>query len=353
MEVPLVTIADVARAAGVSKSAVSKVLLGGGGKTTVVGKQTALRVRQAAEELNYRPNRVAQQLASKRNDIIGVIIDSQCCSLYNNIMATIEHETFRAGRRLQVGLVHDNFQAIEQYVGDLLGYGIQNVICLAHYYDFAEQVPPLFAEFRNVLFINPPMSEVPQSFVSPDYYGNFRLLVDHLISLGHRRILYAKTAYDTPDCRQRVQALRDALAQADLPFEEAFVYGQALGEIDSQTLMNRFLDDVLPLKPDALILGNATAIAWAFKLLPQRGLRIPEDIAIAGMDAWPASQAQTPAITVIDNNFKAIAECAVAVICAGIEAESPALIQKYIPGTLLRGESCGETLARVCGARQG
>jgi LacI family transcriptional regulator len=335
-----ITLADVAKAAGVSKSAVSKVLLGGGGKTTVVGDKTARRVRLAARRLRYRPNRIAQQLVRRRSDIIGVVLDSQCCALYNNIVAAIQFDTYRIGRRVQVGLVHDSFDAIRGYVDDMLGYGIQNVICLAHAYnDFGADVPPLFSEFENVLFVNPPMAESPFGFVSPDYYGNFRLLADHLLRLGRRRVVYAKTAYDSLDCRQRARALRDAYAAFGVPFEEGFVYGEPLREIDTRELAERFLADVLPLAPDALIIGNSIAIAWCIRLLAERGLRVPEDIAIAGMDAWPGCQALMPSITAIDNHFAVVAHRAVELICRP-EGERPA-VREYIPGSLVVGASCG------------
>ena len=94
----MVTLSEIAREAGVSKSTVSKALLGGGGKTTKVSDRTVRLVRETADKLGYRPNLVAQQLAHRKNDIIGVIIDSQCCGLYNNIMAAIEKRIFLSGR---------------------------------------------------------------------------------------------------------------------------------------------------------------------------------------------------------------------------------------------------------------
>ena len=72
----MVTLSEIAREAGVSKSTVSKALLGGGGKTTKVSDRTVRLVRETADKLGYRPNLVAQQLAHRKNDIIGVIIDS-------------------------------------------------------------------------------------------------------------------------------------------------------------------------------------------------------------------------------------------------------------------------------------
>ena len=276
----MVTLSEIAREAGVSKSTVSKALLGGGGKTTKVSDRTVRLVRETADKLGYRPNLVAQQLAHRKNDIIGVIIDSQCCGLYNNIMAAIEKRIFLSGRRLQIGLVHDSFDTIRRYVDDLLGYNIESVICLAHYYDFAATIPPLFKPFRNVLFINPPLSREPFSFVSPDYYGNFRLAVDALLRRGHRRIVYAKTAYDTPDCHARLRAYRDAHASAGLPVDEELIYCKPLREIDTPELVETFLDDVLPLRPDALLLGNPTTSGVCLKQLRKRGLAVPGDLSL-------------------------------------------------------------------------
>ena len=336
----MVTLSEIAREAGVSKSTVSKALLGGGGKTTKVSDRTVRLVRETADKLGYRPNLVAQQLAHRKNDIIGVIIDSQCCGLYNNIMAAIEKRIFLSGRRLQIGLVHDSFDTIRRYVDDLLGYNIESVICLAHYYDFAATIPPLFKPFRNVLFINPPLSREPFSFVSPDYYGNFRLAVDALLRRGHRRIVYAKPAYDTPDCHARLRAYRDAHASAGLPVDEELIYCKPLREIDTPELVETFLDDVLPLRPDALLLGNPTTIGFCLKQLRKRGLAVPGDLSIVGMDDWPTAEAFTPEIAAISNNYDAVAERAVEIITRNQKLDQPELIQEYIPGAFIERGSC-------------
>ncbi len=338
----MVTLTEVAKAAGVSRSAVSKALLGGGGKTTKVSEKNIIKIRETAEKLGYRPNLLAQQLANKRNDIIGVIIDSQCCGLYNNIMATIERLTFNSGSRIQVGLVHDSYDAIRKYVDDLLGYNIQSVICLAHYYKFAEEIPPLFKPFKNALFISKPMTDEKFSFVSPDYYGTFYEATEYLLKKGHRRIIFAKTAYDTYDARVRAQAFRDAHHKCGVAFDERLIYSKALSEIDTPELVDELLQDVLPLRPDALILGNSVTINWCIRKLKERGIRVPEDISIIGMDSWSGSEATTPSITVIDNNYEEIARKAVEIIRSNAESDTPVLQEIFIKGSLIKRESCNK-----------
>ena len=335
-----VTLSEVAKVAGMSKSAVSKALLGGGGKTTKVSEKNILRIREIADSLGYRPNLIAQQLAHRRNDIIGAIIDSQCCTLYNNIMSTIEHHTFVSGRRLQVGLVHDSYEAIKRYVDDLLGYGVESVICLAHYYPFADRIPPLFRPFKNTLFISKPMTDEKFSFVSPDYYANFRLAADYLLELNRRRIIFAKVNYRTFDAEVREQALRDAYRDYGATMRDEFIYKEPLGEINTRELTEKMLDDILPLKPDALILGNAVTIQWCLRLLPERGFRVPEDISIVGMDDWNSSKILIPSVTTIDNNYAAIGRRAVEIINANAAQEQPAFYQEFIRGQLCIGTSC-------------
>lgn len=336
----MITLSDVAKAAGVSPSAVSKALLGGGGKTTRVSEEKVRRIRETAERLGYRPNLMAQRLARKRQDIIGLIVDSQCCHLYSSIMSTIEQQTCRAGYRLQVGLVHDNLDAIKRYVDDLLGYNIQNVICLAHYYDFSTEIPRLFKPFANPLFIGRPMTDEKFSFVSPDYYANFCQAMEYLFSLNRTKTVFVKTVYTTYDMEVRAQAFRDMHRKHGIPFEESQIYCGPVFECNTPELMTLLLDEILPMHPDSLILGSAEATLLAIRMLRGRGIRVPEDISIIGMEAWSGCSAVIPSITVMDNNPHQIAVETINAIIRNMEGRKPEIREIFVRGQLIPGESC-------------
>ena len=336
----MITQADVAKAAGVSQSAVSKALLGGGGKTTKVSEKMVEHIRNVAKNLGYCPNLLAQRLARNTQNVIGIIIDSCCCGLYTDIMIEIERLATQAGYRLQVGLVHDSLANIETYVNDFLGYGIQNIICFAHYYDFAEQVPPLFDRFRNPVFISKPMTSKKFAFVSPDYYANFYEAVDYLLKEGHRKIIYAKTAYDTYDARVRVQALRDAYAKHHLPLDEAQIFCKPLRNMDTPELMTQLLDDILPLKPDAIIVGGQTCINLCIRQLKERGLRVPEDISIVSLDCWPGHRYCIPNVTTINNEFMTIAHETFKLVIENVGKRRRCTKEIFIRGHLDLGETC-------------
>ena len=336
----MITLMDVARAAGVSRSAVSKALLGGGGQTTKVSYEKILHIRKVAQQLGYRPNLIAQRLASPRQNIIGLIVDSQCCNLYRDVLSSIEHLTSESGFRIQVGLVHDNFEVIRRYVDDFLGYDIQNIICLAHYYDFAEKVPPLFRAFRNPVFISKPMTDEPFSFVSPDYYATFYDGVSRLLAMGHRRIIFVKTVYCTYDAEIRAKAFRDAHRDAGVPMTEDQIYRKPVYELDSNDLMTRFLDDVLPMHPDAFILGSKNGVTLCIRHLAERGIAVPKDLSLMAMENWHSSSSLIPSIAVMDNNADAIAEETFKLIIGNIGKDHPETRQIFVKGHIIPGESC-------------
>ncbi|WP_176012915.1 LacI family DNA-binding transcriptional regulator [Victivallis sp. Marseille-Q1083] len=333
---------DIAEATGVSLMTVSQAL-NPRPNSVRVSTHTRNKVLAAAKEMGYRPNLFAQRLVSRRTDIIGLVIDTEASHIYKNIMAEVERLTFEAGLRLQVGMVHDRFEAIKQYVDDFLGYGIENVLCFAHSYEFSDQVLPLFDPFDDALFISQPSSDNRYAFVSPDYYHNFLEAMRYLLQLGHRRIIFVKSNYDTIDCRLRAKAYRDAHLELGLLPDETLIYSKPLPFLNALPVVDRLLDELLPQRPDALILGNDEAVIWTMKGLRQRGLRIPEDLSILSMDFGSLSMGITPEITSIDNRHQEIARRAVEVVCHNAkrgEQEGKWLVQENIPGRLVLGNSC-------------
>lgn len=335
----MITQADVAKVAGVSQSAVSKALLGGGGKTTKVSEKVAEHIRNVAESLGYRPNLLAQRLVRSTQNVIGIIIDSCCCGLYTEIMNEISTLATQAGYRLQIGLVHDSLESIETYVNDFLGYDIQNIICFAHYYDFGDQVPPLFAKFRNPVFISKPMTTEKFAFVTPDYYANFYEAADYLLNQGHRKIVYAKLAYNTYDAQMRAQALRDVYAKHHLPFDEEQIFSKQLDLADTPEFVSQLLDNILPMHPDALIVGGQSSINLCIRQLKERGLSVPEDISIIALDCWPGHAYCIPYVTTINNEFMEIAQKAFRILIGNIGKKRRSTKEVFVRGHLDVGET--------------
>lgn len=278
------TLNDIAKAAGVSVSAVSKVLLGGGGKTTRVGLERANHIKTIAAHLNYRPNLVARCLSRQRNDMIGVIIDSQN-DLLQIQLSFLERLAYTQNLLLHVGLVHNDINSIRTYARCFLDYGIKDVLVFAHSYPgFGKNVPELFSAFQNPVFIGRPMNKTKGSYVGLDFYESYRTAVKYLYSLGYRRIFWYRTKYEDMENRCRHEGFKKGCEECGMENNE-FCYrsGKEFTDIEnnySSDWAAQFLDNVLPKNPDVLLVPNTMLATHCLHESAKRGLKVPENIGV-------------------------------------------------------------------------
>lgn len=300
-----------------------------------VSKATAEKIHETAKRLNYRPNLIARQLAEKRNNIIGIIIDSQAPVLWRRVMMKIEENATQNGFRIQIGLVHNSLESIKRYINDFVAYGINNIICVSHDYpEFREIIPPLFKIFPNVVFINKPYAYPEASYVSPDYDAIFRKSFEYLLRIGCKRIVTCANIR-----LNKVHA--DVFKERNLLWNDKFIIRVA--QITRYEHALEFIDKVLLLKPDALIVGSDEAAMWCCRVLNEKGFAIPDDISILSTSKWPVGEAFKPAITAIDYDYETIAKKAVDIIMENSKAGDERKIRQYkelIPGQLIVMESC-------------
>ena len=329
-----ITLSDIAKETGVSVMTVSQVL--NPRKSSVrVSKETAERINKTAKRLNYRPNLVARQLAGKSNNVIGIIIDSQPGVLWQRVLCQIEKSATEQGFRIQIGLIHDNLNSIKKYIDDFVGYGITNIICMAHTYpEYCTEIPELFRIFPNVVFIEKPQAFTEASFVSPDYDTIFMEAIEYLLDQGNKRIVCCNN-------RNIGQVHKAAYEKHGLEWDEKFI--RDIMYLDRHEYVIEFLENVLPLKPDALVVGSDESAMWCCRVLNEKGLRVPEDISILSTSKWALGDAFEPAITAIDYDYEKIAIRAVEIIIENSKISDKRKNKQYkelIPAKLVIRESC-------------
>jgi DNA-binding LacI/PurR family transcriptional regulator len=331
-----VTLSDIANAVGVSVMTVSQVL--NPRKSSVrVSEETASRINKAARRLNYRPNLVARQLAGKSNNVIGIIVDSQTSELWQRVLRQIEESATAQGFRIQIGLIHDNLNSIKKYIDDFVGYGITNIICMAHTYpEYCEEIPKLFNIFPNIVFIEEPKGFPEAPFVSPDYDTVFKEGIDYLLNLGHKRIVCCEN-------RNIGRILKTAYKERGLEWKDELIY--KILYLNRYEYVLKFIEDVLPLEPDALIVGSDESAMWCCRVLKEKGLKVPEDISILSTSKWSLGDAFEPAITSVDYEYEKIAKRAVEMIVENSMISDKRKLNEYkefIPAQLVIRESCGK-----------
>ena len=295
------TLKDVAREAGVSVMTVSYVL--NGKKLNHASEENQRRIFAAADKLSYRPNLNARRLVAPKNNLIGLLIDSQAPAFYKDVMMKLERISFTKGYRLQIGMMHEDLQSIRHYVDDFLGSGIDSVICLSHNYpEFGGQIPVLFESFKHVVFLEEPQQPTHFPVVAADHYTNYFNAVSELLRRGRRRIFSCRRHYyDRAFCEGR-RGLFAAYKAAGIPAEEHFWWSFDSNSWHDSEITIRELAKILPQSPDALIIEEDESMFWTLRALNKQGYKVPQDIALFSANLSRYGKAATPGFSGFDYN---------------------------------------------------
>jgi DNA-binding LacI/PurR family transcriptional regulator len=280
-----VTSLDVARRAGVSQSAVSRVFTPGASAS----KRTIEKVRRAAAELGYRPNVLARSLITGRSRIIGLVVAYLENYFYPEVVERLSVALQEQGYHVLVFMAAPTVEDVEGVLQEILDYQVDGIVLASVSMSsiLAEQCQSL--DIPVVLF-NRDQDDPRLSSVTTDNRAGGRALADLLVSLGHQRIAYIAGFEGASTQRDRELGFREGLVAAG---QELFARG--VGNFQhplAQEAARRMFDRTTP--PDAVFVCNDhMAFAVMDVIRFELGLRIPEDVSVVGFDdvppaAWPA-----------------------------------------------------------------
>lgn len=299
-----ITSQDVADRAGVSRTTVSFVL--NNVKEANISEETRQRVLMAAEELEYVPDAAAQALASGRTQTVGMVFRT-----YSHNTADLAHMQIlqglmevanQSGVRLLVDIVNERDTA-DIYVNLSRNNRIDGLILSDPRVDDQALYDLLNDGFPVVL-----LGRLPGIKVSSVEFANragARAAVDHLLGQGHSRIGFVGYApLSFTGVTERLQGYQDALAAADIAFDETLVrYGDRMPGTGLAAITS--LLEVSEL-PTAIFISSDVLAFPALAAIRQHGLRIPEDIAVVGFDDHPLAQYAAPPLTTVRLSFEAM-----------------------------------------------
>jgi len=304
-----VRIVDIAREAGVSAAVVTKVLSGSSG-TIRVGREKAELVRKIAQHLNYQPNIIARALVGGKSKIIGVYIDSLAPGTYFRTLAGIEHYLSKEGYRMMIAESHDDMGKITDAYNTFIQYGVDGVILISHDYpQFAEDVQKRLVNLEKAVFVGAPLIG-NAVHVNIDFAGGAEIAVRHLIERGKRRLGIMISDEGTAALRLRAEGFRNATEQAGTKIECALIHTFHSLPV-AEYVLDTFENFIRPNRIDGLIAANDLNAAYMQRMLVSHGLRVPQDVALIGLDNMDFSAALSPALTTIDENCNQTAQHAV------------------------------------------
>ncbi len=284
------TIFDVAKRANVSIGTVSRVL----NKRDRVSAETRERVLLAIRELDYHSNAFAQGLASQQTDTIGLVIPQVNDPFYFGIVRGIEDTVTAADYSLLIA--SQPHHTSENHYMRLFRRGHVDALILTAIDVFADELQEMTKSGLPVILIQQYAGK-QVSAVQADNYGGACAMTEHLLGHGYRRIAFITGTDHTPDNKERLRGFRDTLAAHGLELPETLIFRGDYLRGSGSAAMQQILD--LPERPDAVFAGNDQMAADAIVAAQERGLRVPEDLAVVGFDDVPLASYMSPALTTV------------------------------------------------------
>ncbi len=332
----MASLKDISKVCGVSVATVSKAL----NNHTDIGEETRAHIKKVAKEMGYSPNLSARALKTNRTYGIGVLFVDEATS----------------------GLTHDHFAAVLdsfKRTAEKGGYDITFINCfreredrmtyLEHCrYRGFDGVMLACIDFSDSEVIELVQSDIPvvtidhifnnRIAVLSDNVNGIRDLVEFIYHKGHRKIAYIHGA-DSAVTKNRVSSFYRTMEMLGLEVPDEYIREAAYRDtVTTYAMTNQLLD--LPNPPTCIIFPDDFAAFGGINAIRERGLRIPEDISVAGYDGIPAARHLEPQLTTVKQDAEQIGCVAARQLISLIERPKSTIVEQIIiPGAVLEGRS--------------
>lgn len=333
------TIRDIARLSGLSKSTVSLVL----NDSPKVDPATRRRVLEVMRHHNYVPNFAATALAKGDTGLIGMIVPG----LTWRFMANINYGVAKVVEDTKYEIVlftSTNERDYDSVVDRILSSGLSaGLLVVTHDEQPLDRLADLHRAGMPIVLIDTVGAENALPSVGADNYAGGLAAGRHLIGLGHRRIACILGPVDSPFVRERRRGLRDALTEAGIAHDPAL---EAETDFEHQIIRERTRELMaLPTgrRPTAIFAFHDSAAFTLLDTLAEQGLRVPEDVSVIGFNDIDAASHVRPALTTIRQPFTDMGRQAARLLLAALDpADDTATDQHLIlPTELIVRDSTG------------
>lgn len=332
----MVTMADVAKRAGVTKQTVSNVVR----RRMVVSAETKARVEAAIAELGYTPNLVARSLSTGTTMTIGFIVPTIANPFYSEVVEEVETLLEERGYHLLLATTRGDGERARRHLTTLSNRSV-DALLVAGDFDLDAHLPPQAAwGFPVVLCaweIDPP-DTLP--VVTVDYEKAGYLAGRHLRELGHRHLAVIA---DLPAHRVRVAGARRAFSEDGITVPDGAVFAAPGATPESGYEAARHaLPELLTTGRVTAVFTSTDAIALGvMEAVRQQGLRVPEDISVVGIDDIPQAAHAHPPLTTVALPKRQMAREATELLWRGIADDRPAAPSLTLlrPEVLVRSSS--------------
>ncbi len=337
----MVTIKEIAVLAQVSRSTVSRVLT----NNPNVSEETRMRVKQVVEQINYHPNIAARRLAGGHTGVIGLLVPMGVSTLFKDpyfsmIVQGVSAACNSIDHTVVLWLAEPEFErrTIRQF---LHNHVIDGAIIASNLIDDPLLEGLIEINLPFILIGRHPSSE-KVSYVDVDNRKGALEMTSYLARAGFTRIATITGPLNMIAGLDRLAGYKKALRHYHLPVQPELITEADFTEQGGYEAMTR----LLPAQPEAVFVASDTMALGAMRSVQEAGLRVPEDISIAGYDDMPFAASSTPPLTTVRQPIQQCGEIAAQTLIDMIDHPSANHHHMILPTELVLRSSCGAPKSR-------
>ena len=283
---------EVAKLADVSIATVSRLV----NSDSRVKEKTRQIVLSAMHKLGYQPNSIAQSLATRTSNSVGVLVSELHGAFYGAMLSAIEETLRAAGKFVLVATGHNREDQEREGIRFLVGRNCDALI--VHVSGLSDKFLVEHNKSKTpIVVVNRKVRGIADRCFSLDNEVGGYLAARSLLEAQHRRIAYISGPLGWTDAQQRLQGHKRALAEARVPFDERLLYEGDFHETGGSRALNHLLGTGIPFT--AVVCANDESAAGAMSAAHDRGLKLPDELSIVGFDDAPISRYVYPKLSTV------------------------------------------------------
>ena len=330
------TLEEVARIAGVSRSTVSRVV----NDEPNVSAEVRQRVRRVVEEMGYHPNAAARSLASRHSQTLGAVIPQAMNTVFVDpffpyVLRGLAEAANESDYHLMLSMV-DRPMEEDFYRRALRSQLLDGVIIVSALLD-DPLVPRLLRDHIPFVTIGRHLYEADVNYVDTDNVRGARTATEHLLRQGRQRVATITGPLNMVPGLDRREGYRAALRAANMPIDEDLIVEGDFSEAGGFSAMQR----LLPLEPDAVFIASDLMAVGALRAISQAGRRVPEDVALVSFDDAPIATYTDPPLTTVRQPMYELGVNAIRLLIRLLKEDVDGPLRTILPTELVIRASCG------------